>query len=359
MKTKYGKKLTKKLVSKIFITTIIYTIIFIISWFILRALCSSIIWMPDSFLYEVLTVLGYSPVAVIFAWIIGFVIIVIYYLQKYLSYIDAIVNVSNKLADNTDTWIKLPDEISSIEEKLNEVKQNSLKNYRLAKDAEQKKNDLLVYLAHDIKTPLTSMIGYLSLLDEIDDMPLKQRKKYIRIALEKSYKLEELINELFEITRFNSSKIILEKGSISLNLMLEQIIDDFYPILKENDKQINLKIAEPITIKADSDKLARVFNNVIKNAINYSTTKDININVTKTDNKVNIAISNQGNKIPKEKLDRIFEKFYRLDKSRNTKTGGSGLGLAIAKEIVQLHRGTITAESTDELTTFNITLPLK
>jgi hypothetical protein len=227
-------------------------------------------------------------------------------------------------------------------------------------DDEKKKDELIVYLAHDIKTPLTVVIGYLSLLDEIEDMPLEQRKKYIELALNKSYRLEELINELFDIARFNSEKIILEKEELNLNMMIEQIIDDFYPMVKELNKSIKFTSGENITIYADSDKLSRVFNNLVKNAISYSKENtDIDIKMYKSNNEVNIEVINRGKMIPKDKLDRIFENFYRLDTSRTSKTGGSGLGLAISKQIVELHDGKIIVASDKDKTIFKVSLPIK
>lgn len=142
-------------------------------------------------------------------------------------------------------------------------------------------------------------------------------------------------------------------------MMLEQIVDDFYPILKENNKEITIKSDDKIIIYADSDKIARVFGNIIKNAINYSINNDkIEIEVKKDNQNVIVKVKNKGAKIPEEKLKRIFEKSYRADSSRTSKTGGSGLGLAIAKEIVELHNGKIIATSNDLETVFEVVLPL-
>ena len=256
-------------------------------------------------------------------------------LKKIFSYISAISESADKLFDKNVEYINLPPEMSEVEKKLNHFKIEAIKNEKLARENEEKKDELIVYLAHDIKTPLTSMIGYLSLLSEIKDMPEEQRNKYIDITLDKSYRLEDLINELFDVARFNSEKIILEKEELNLNLMLEQIIDDFYPVLKELNKKIKFTPKEEIKLYGDPDKLSRVFNNLIKNAINYSSDdSNIDISAIKDEKNAIIKITNKGKQIPKEKLDRIFEKFYRLDSSRTSKTGGSGLGLAIAKEII-------------------------
>lgn len=280
-------------------------------------------------------------------------------LKKIFSYISAISESADKLFDKNVEYINFPPEMSEVEKKLNHFKIEAIKNEKLARENEEKKDELIVYLAHDIKTPLTSMIGYLSLLSEIKDMPEKQRNKYIDITLDKSYRLEDLINELFDVARFNSEKIILEKEELNLNLMLEQIIDDFYPVLKELNKKIKFTPQEEIKLYGDPDKLSRVFNNLIKNAINYSSDdSNIDISAVKDEKNAIIKIKNKGKQIPKEKLDRIFEKFYRLDSSRTSKTGGSGLGLAIAKEIIELHHGKITASSTLKETNFTVILPI-
>lgn len=296
---------------------------------------------------------------VIIVWLIVTFILLYKLIKRLSSYVEMVTESSNMLFDKSIEYIKLAPELSVAEENLNNLKREYEKSNRLRKESEQKKNDLIVYLAHDIKTPLTSMIGYLSLLDEIDDMPKSKRKKYVKVALEKSYKLEDLINELFDITRFNSEKIVLMKEEINLGMMIEQIVDDFYPLLKENNKTIEIKSKSKILLNADSNQLARVFNNVIKNAIFYSTEKEITIDITKNDNMANIVISNKGKQIPKEKLELLFEKFYRVDSARNSKNGCSGLGLAIAKEITKLHGGNISAESNKECTKFLISLPLK
>lgn len=310
-------------------------------------------------IYELVFERGYF-VFIIFGTTLIIVLSLLYkLLNKIFSYVFAVSESADKLFDKNVEYINLPPEMVEVEKKLNHFKTEAIKNERLARENEQKKDELIVYLAHDIKTPLTSMIGYLSLLSEIKDMPQEQRNRYIDIALDKSYRLEDLINELFDVARFNSEKIVLEKEEINLNLMLEQIADDFYPTLKEMNKKINFTSDEKTILYADPDKLSRVFNNLIKNAVNYSKENtDIDISIMTKENQATVKITNKGKQIPKEKLDKIFEKFYRLDSSRTSKTGGSGLGLAIAKEIVELHGGRIYAESDMKETTFCVTLPI-
>ena len=221
-----------------------------------------------------------------------------------------------------------------------------------------RKNELVAYLAHDLKTPLTSVIGYISLLKEAPDMPVEQRAKYTNIALEKALRLESLINEFFDITRYNLQEIVLEEETFDLGYMLIQMADEFYPVLEQHGKTITIHADEDLSIAADSAKLARVFNNILKNAVAYSyDNTEIEIHAEKQDNTIHVSISNFGKTIPKQKLDMIFEKFYRLDDARSTNTGGAGLGLAIAKEIVVAHSGTISVTSEKQITTFTVELP--
>ena len=313
----------------------------------------------ENFFYSI-TDLRTLIIPILIIWVIGILVLLYRLLKKVFGYIDEVGKATEDLVNKDVEYIELPDELEEIQKRMNHLKRESEKNEKLAKENEEKKDELIVYLAHDIKTPLTSMIGYLSILDEIDDMPKKKQKNYISIALDKSYRLEDLINELFDVARFNSEKIVLEKEELNLNLMLEQIIDDFYPTLRELNKSIKLNYNEPISINGDPDKLSRVFNNLIKNAISYSKEEsEIVINLKKDNNNAIVEVINKGKQISKEKLSKIFEKFYRLDSARTSRTGGSGLGLAIAKDIVELHNGTIIAESNEEETTFRVTLPLK
>lgn len=301
--------------------------------------------------------IGYLIISIL---IIVITLVLVYFeIKDIYSYVQDIYDSTDKLFDEKNEYISLPGEMKDLEIKLNHFRSESFKNKKLAYENEKKKDELIVYLAHDIKTPLTVVIGYLSLLNEIDDMPRVQRKKYLELVLNKSYRLEELINELFDIARFNSEKIILEKEELNLNLMIEQIIDDFYPILNDLNKKINFKATKNLNIYADPDKLSRVFNNLIKNAINYSKDNtDIDINASKSNNEIIVSVTNKGKMIPKDKLDKIFENFYRIDESRTSKTGGSGLGLAISKEIVSLHGGKIKVTSDKDKTTFIVILPI-
>lgn len=201
------------------------------------------------------------------------------------------------------------------------------------------------------------MIAYLSMLDEKPDMMPEERKKYIHIAHTKAIRLSELISEFFEITKFNLQNIRLEKETINLSLMLEQIMDEFYAVFADNNLTGNIYTEEDLMVEGDPDKLARVFDNLLRNAVAYSY-RGTNIDVRAYGEGVAVVIvfSNQGEPIPKQKLQTVFEKFYRADNSRSSQTGGAGLGLSVAKEIVELHEGTIEAFSDIQSTRFVVRL---
>jgi len=274
------------------------------------------------------------------------------------KYFDEISKGMDDLMQGSNNEIELSSEMNFMETKLNMFKHILEKRERDAKQAEQRKNDLVVYLAHDIKTPLTSVIGYLDLMAEVPDMPIEQRAKYIDITLEKANRLERLINEFFEITRYNLQNIELDKMDFNLSYMLLQMADEFYPMLSDKKQKVEVNAENNIMLCGDPDKLARVFNNVFKNAIAYGDKNSkIIIDVYKQPQETIITFKNYGKRIPPQKLDSIFEKFYRLDESRGTDTGNAGLGLAIAKEIITLHEGEIYAESNDDYTIFYIKLP--
>lgn len=298
-------------------------------------------------------------VYIMLAILLVFLIIIRIYLISFTKYFNEINRGIDALIDGNSGDVVLSPELSAIEKKINSIKHTLVQRQLEAEFAEQRKNDLVVYLAHDLKTPLTSVIGYLNLLRDENQISEELREKYLSISLEKAERLEDLINEFFEITRFNLSNITLEYSRVNLTRMLEQLTYEFKPMLLEKDLKCILNIAPDIQIKCDVGKIQRVFDNFLRNAVNYSFDGGtIYIVIVQNEKNTSIKFTNQGNTIPKEKLERIFEQFYRLDTARSSKNGGAGLGLAIAKEIVELHGGTINARSENEEIEFEVILPL-
>lgn len=281
-------------------------------------------------------------------------------MSKFTMYLRQVEAGIQMILNESSGRISLPAPLQPLENKLNEIKGTLKEQRRHAEESEQRKNDLVVYLAHDLKTPLTSIIAYLSLLNEAPDMPVEQRAKYTGISLEKAKRLGELINEFFEITRYNLQNITLDKKEFYLYVLLEQILDSFNPVLKEKGLQCTIEVDDRILIYGDSDRLARVFENLLRNAAAYCYPhSSIEVYGTIEGDKAKILVRNQGKTIPQHQLKNLFEKFYRLDEARSSETGGAGLGLAIAKEIVELHDGIIKADSQNGYTTFTIWLPRK
>lgn len=228
---------------------------------------------------------------------------------------------------------------------------------KTVREAEQRKNELMAYLAHDLKTPIASTIGYLTLLHDEERLSFETRRHYAEIALNNAQRLNELVEEFFEITRFNMSHIELERQEINLTWFLEQMVSEFEPMFAKKGLTCRLCVGHDVRFYCDPDKMERVFDNLIRNAINYSY-RDTEICITVSDgDSLTVTCENRGDTISEDKLNRIFEQLYRLDSARSSDTGGSGLGLAIAKQIVELHGGSILAESKDNRICFTVILP--
>lgn len=284
-----------------------------------------------------------------------FLYIVLSNVEKYLIQVED--GIENIISDSTEPVVLIT-ELKPIEERLNQIKETLRRQEREAQEMEQKKNDMLLFLAHDLKTPLTSVVAYLTMLEEHPEMSEEERARYTHISLEKAIRLGELIHEFFDITKFNLQDITLEPVDLNLSMMLEQIADELYGVLQEKHLRCEVEAEEDIMISADPDKLVRVFDNILRNAIVYCAENSIlSIKCFSVGTDVKIIFENEGQTIPKEMIDKIFEKFYRADASRSSSTGGAGLGLAIAKQIVTLHDGTICAESEEGKTRFIVTLP--
>ncbi|MCC8101661.1 MAG: HAMP domain-containing histidine kinase [Clostridiales bacterium] len=276
-------------------------------------------------------------------------------INRYLSRInDALEGI---LADSPEP-IALPPELEPMAGQLNALQHKLLYRTQQAAQSEQRKNELVVCLAHDLKTPLTSVTAYLTMLNEHPEMSAEERAKYTRITLEKAVRLEELLNEFFEITRFNAQDIVLEKREINLSMMLEQLEDENVGLLNKKNMTCAVDVQEGLIMRGDPEQLARVFDNLLKNAAAYGNAgSQILIQARGGRDGITIVFTNEGPQIPQKKLKMIFEKFYRVDDGRSSKTGGAGLGLAIAKQIVELHGGVISAVSDSKNTRFIVNMP--
>lgn len=317
------------------------------------------IWYGTEPLYPLFHVIQQEwLVFFLFALLAGCLVITGLHFFRFARMLERITAAVSDMAGQRVSYIHLPPQLHQVQGELNQILNRMQQEARAAKEAEQRKNDMIMYMAHDLKTPLTSVIGYLSLLCEEQDISPQVRQRYQEIALRKAQRLEELCNEFFEITKYNFSHMILSLRQVNLSMMLEQLIMEFQPIFREKGLECQMDIVPELSICCDVDKLERVFDNLFKNAVYYSyENTPIHVSLRPIEEGVLFEIQNRGRTIPQEKLERLFQQFYRLDVSRSSSTGGSGLGLAIAKEIVELHQGTIFCTSQKETITFRVYLP--
>lgn len=342
----------QKLQFRLFVVLILYTIIGLIMITLFQLFFSAFKNPVVEWLYWRLDVIYF------FYLFIGLICIFYHYWRKPWNYLDEVITATQTVYEQNNRTIELSEPLREVEQQMNQIKMSVLLSQQAVKEAEDKKNELVMYLAHDIRTPLTTVIGYLSLLDEAPDMPSEQKAKYVGIALDKAQRLETLINELFEITRYRTASVQIKKTSIDLYVLLAQVIDEFYPTMSARGNTAKISAEDGLVINGDPEKLARVFNNLLKNAAAYSYPgTEISISAKRKGQNAVIVFQNHGQTIPEEQLANIFEKFNRLDEARLSDTGGVGLGLSIAKEIVHLHGGEIIAQSSDETVAFTITLP--
>ena len=305
---------------------------------------------------DVIIVLGYVLVG-----ILVFSVTFLMLQDRSVRYVGKISDAMNSIAEgdlNTTVDVVGDDEFSSMAESLNKMVEEIRKLMDKERESERTKNELITNVAHDLRTPLTSIIGYLELLSGNVQLPPEMQKKYIDIAYSKSRRLEKLIEDLFGFTKMNYGKIAMHVSQVDIVKLLGQLLEEFYPNFADKGLSYELQSNVPAKIiTADGNLLARLFDNLINNAIKYGAEgKRIIVKINAEDETVQISVTNYGYVIPAEELPLIFEKFYRVEQSRSTHTGGTGLGLAIVKNIVDMHGGTISVKSDLDGTVFTVVL---
>lgn len=312
------------------------------------------------FFRELYYYIGVLPVAII-AGVFLFIVFVFLLSRGTLLYLEEISRGLHEISKgNLD--IEIPqqssDELSELAGNINHMARQLKQLLEEERNAERIKNELITSVSHDLRTPLTSVLGYLELIVKDLYRDEVELRYYVDIAYDKAQRLTKLIDGLFEYTKVSYGGLKLHPDKIDLGQLLEQMAEEFVPALKNENMDYRLKVpAEKIMVMADGDMLARVFDNLIANAIRYGKSgKCIEIELETEDTEVIVKIGNYGEPIPHSDLPYIFDRFYRVEKSRSSQTGGSGLGLAIAKNIVELHNGKISAYSYQDLTVFEVRL---
>lgn len=279
---------------------------------------------------------------------------------KDMTYIsDRIIDIADGKSDEK-IIIERQDEIGEIAGRINEMTEQINQLITSERDALQSNKDLIACVAHDLRTPITSVKGYLDLALDNKHYDLEQRQKYVRIAQTKANRLEYLIHDLFNYTKLTSGEITLHRSKIDLVQLVEQMVEEFYPLFQEEELECTTKYnISYLEMNMDGELIARAVQNLLSNAIKYGKDgKHVYVELECLEQEVQIRVTNYGLVIPEESIKHLFDKFYRVERSRNVKTGGTGLGLNIAQEIVHLHGGRIQVTSGASGTCFTIALPL-
>ncbi|MFV0344124.1 MAG: sensor histidine kinase [Anaerocolumna sp.] len=299
--------------------------------------------------------------------ILGVILFIMYFLlltRKFGKYIEDITTGITAIAAGdfeSKIVINNDDEFSIIAEKINQMAVEIKKFIDNDRKGEYTKNQLITSVAHDLRTPLTSIIGYLQLVSDDTKVEKETKEHYIKIAYNKSKRLEKLIEDLFAYTKFNSGEVVMDLVEIDMVKFITQLADEFYPSFQENGLEFEMTSdVTSLVVVADGNLLARAFANLIDNAIKYGKDgKSVKIELKEEDEILRIMIINYGKLIPREEIHNIFDRFYRLESSRSSETGGTGLGLAIAKNIVLMHEGNILVRSDFNGTVFEVNLKKK
>lgn len=280
--------------------------------------------------------------------------------KPYLKYFDEISNGIHHLANGNFTkkvHISSNDEFGDIACEINLASKKLKEAVERGDFAESSKDQLVVNLAHDLRTPLTSVLGYLNLILKEGNLTREQIKHFSTIAFTKSQRLESLIDELFEITRMNYGMLKLDKKTINISELLIQLDEELYPLLEKHHLEARLNVNPYLYINGDGNLLARVFENLLTNAVRYGNNGQfVDMNGYIDHGQVIVQIINYGDSIPEEDLPYLFDMLYTGDKARTEQQGGTGLGLFIAKNIVEQHNGTISVESNVTKTIFEVRL---
>ena len=302
--------------------------------------------------------LAAEPGALLVCYLLGLLVLLLFAVPRLIKQVDSLACAVSDLFADKSAPINLPRSLSETRTELIDIQNRELHNEQATLAAEQRKNELVAYLAHDIRTPLTSVIGYLDILRSTPELPADKREQFANVAYEKAERLDTLMEEFFEITRYNLQSIPIERERVDLGLFCHQIAESMYP--QTQAKSLEIEVHAPVdeTVFIDPEKMARACGNLLRNAIAYSDpASTIVFSAERKGSKLVLEFSDQGKEISPEHLDAIFEKFFREDAARTSDKGGAGLGLAISKEIIEAHGGSITATSEHGLTTFSIEIP--
>lgn len=363
MKNDMNRRFRTRVITNIFYSTVVTVLIEV---FLVTNVSLIATYMNnagiDNFFISILV--SFDVVVILMYVLFGILVFTVTFMilqEKSLRYITKISDAMQNISEgdlNVTVEVEGDDEFSSMAANLNKMVEDLKELMDKERESERTKNELITNVAHDLRTPLTSIIGYLELLSGDVKLETEIQKKYINIAYVKTKRLEKLIEDLFGFTKMNYGKLSMHVGQVDVVKLLSQLLEEFYPSFVDKNLSYELQSNVPVkVITADGNLLARLFDNLINNAIKYGADgKRIMVKLHADDEIVTVSVINYGYVIPADELPLIFNKFYRVEQSRSTNTGGTGLGLAISKNIVDMHGGTITVTSDLSGTVFTVKL---
>ncbi|MCU6797467.1 HAMP domain-containing histidine kinase [Paenibacillus sp. WQ 127069] len=306
--------------------------------------------------------IGSTPVMVVIG---GFLFLFFFFIfsRKIIGYLEEITLGLQEIAKGNLSYeivARSSDELGVVVDNINLMTRKLRKSIEEERIAERTKNELITGVSHDLRTPLTSILGYLELIESDRYKDEVELRYYTNIAYEKTKNLKKLIDYLFDYTSLHGNDPVLKKTKINMYGFLKQLAEEFIPALTKAGMSYRLASDdEMVYIHADGNQLVRAYENLISNAIRYGREgKYVDIQIRTSSSEAIVEIINYGEVIPQMDLPYIFERFYRAEKSRSSQTGGTGLGLAIAKSIIEVHGGQIAVHSNRSMTVFETRFPL-
>ena len=318
--------------------------------------CSRLTWYETDPLYHLLLwVRDYYFFVCIAVVLLGWVVISWHFISRPVRQLDALIGASAQLTRPTEEPIRLPASMKSVEDQLNLAREEALRAQRAAREAEQRKNDLVVYLAHDLKTPLTSIISYAELLEQEHLEP--PAGEYVTILSQKAQRLKGMVQDVFEVSKAASGQLPVSLKRLDLARLLRQTLADMDQPIQESGLQLRTQLPDhSVLIQGDSDRLYRVFQNLLGNALKYSLAGSrVYLTLTVEEGQAVAALRNTSAAELRPGLD-YTQRFVRGDESRTD--GGSGLGLSIASSFVQACGGQFQVETQADLFTALVSFPL-
>ncbi len=365
MKNKLVNSFEKRLIIYIIISVLIMICSELVFWNMIWVISKRLV--QSGYRGEGIGSNGLDPrIQLILLVVLGFLVFVLsfyFLINKHMKYIKTITNGMKEIAEgnfDVNLQVMTVDEFGQLARYMNQMKKNIQVILEKERMTEHAKNDMVSSVAHDLRTPLTSIVGYIEYVLEHPELDEATKNKYLEIAFRKAKYLEQLTNDLLGFVKLEHRDMTYQWTKLDLRQLMEQLMDEHSLNFENNGLRTEFSCTvDSILMVGDGKLLARLFENLLNNAMKYGKDgKCVRVELDKKGNNAIVRVINYGYIIPEKDLEKIFHKFYRVEQSRSLNTGGSGLGLAIAEQIVQIHKGTIGVQSDLRGTVFEVKLPV-